>query len=145
LDSAYVDLTPAVVCDRAGKRLASSADVHALEPSSGRSALHKAAFWGHTGMTCYLLHELGLAVDAIDFNGDTPLHDAVRFGNAEVSLCRLCQECDRECACTMHPSLHIIYLCTMVHTVIQCIHGATTILQVRCTLGYTATTARPMS
>ncbi|QDZ18214.1 heme peroxidase [Chloropicon primus] len=66
------------------KKIAKDADVHDLEKSSGRSALHKAAFWGHEGTVCYLIHECGLEKDLQDYNGDTPLHDAVRFGNTKV-------------------------------------------------------------
>jgi hypothetical protein len=66
------------------KRLAEAADVHAAEPSSGRTALHKAAWWGHVPVTCYLLHSCGLKPDAIDFNGDSALHDAARFGHVEL-------------------------------------------------------------
>merc|ERR1712146_679716 len=72
------------------KRLASAdtdeggADVHAVEPSSGRSALHKAAFWGHTKVTHMLVNDMKLDVNAQDFNNDTALHDAARFGNVDV-------------------------------------------------------------
>ena len=66
------------------KKIAVDADVHGLELSSGRSALHKAAFWGHEGTVCYLLHECRLDKDLQDYNGDAPLHDAVRFGHAKV-------------------------------------------------------------
>ena len=66
------------------KHIAKDADVHALEKSSGRSALHKAAFWGHEGTVCYLLHECRLEKDLQDYNGDTALHDAVRFGHTKV-------------------------------------------------------------
>jgi len=61
------------------QKLAPLADVHALEKSSGRSALHKAAFWGHDLMVKFLTHDCKLNINAQDFNGDTPLHDAVRF------------------------------------------------------------------
>jgi thiol-disulfide isomerase/thioredoxin len=67
------------------KRLAEGADVHAAEPSSGRTALHKAAWWGHVPVACYLLHTCGLKPDVVDFNGDTALHDAARFGHVELS------------------------------------------------------------
>ena len=33
------------------RKFAPDADVHALESSSGRSALHKAAYWGHEQLT----------------------------------------------------------------------------------------------
>ena len=66
------------------KKIAQDADVLQLEKSSGRSALHKAAFWGHEGTVCYLVHECGLDKDLQDYNGDTPLLDAVRFGHLKV-------------------------------------------------------------
>ena len=67
------------------RRLAPKADVHQVEQSSGRSALHKAAFWGHIEATRYLVNELKLDIDAQDQMGDTPLHDAARFGHLEVA------------------------------------------------------------
>ena len=61
-----------------------SADVHAVESSSGRSALHKAAFWGHDLTIKFLVNTCKLDVNAQDYNGDTALHDAARFGHIEV-------------------------------------------------------------
>ena len=46
----------------------------------GRSALHKAAFWGHDHIVPWLL-TLKVPVNAVDYNGDTALHDAARFGH----------------------------------------------------------------
>jgi len=66
------------------RKLAPKADVHALEKNSNRSALHKAAFWGHTDTVRYLVHECKLDINGRDFNGDTPLHDAVRFDHLPV-------------------------------------------------------------
>ena len=51
-----------------------------LEANSGRSALHKAAFWGHDHIVPWLL-TLKVPVNAVDYNGDTALHDAARFGH----------------------------------------------------------------
>lgn len=65
------------------QNLTKGSDVHAVEDYSGRSALHKAAFWGHTDVVGYLL-ELGLDANAKDYNGDTPLHDAARFAHEGV-------------------------------------------------------------
>lgn len=59
-------------------------DVHELEATSGRSALHKAAFWGHDAMCKFLIEECGLDVSISDNTGDTALHDAARFGNKAV-------------------------------------------------------------
>ena len=64
---------------------AEGADVHGLERSSGRNALHKAAFWGHKDTVTYLTQECKLNPNVQDYNGDTPLHDAARFGHAEVA------------------------------------------------------------
>src|SRR5690606_805799 len=66
------------------KAIASEVDVHELEQSSGRSALHKAAYWGHIKAVRYLL-ERGLDVNVQDHCGDTALHDATRFGHVEVA------------------------------------------------------------
>jgi hypothetical protein len=63
------------------QRLASTADVHELELSSGRSALHKAAFWGHEGTIDFLINTCKLNGNVQDINGDTALHDAARFGH----------------------------------------------------------------
>ena len=68
-----------------GSRFAPDADVHAKEPNSGRTALHKAAFWGHHALVAMLLAELRLCPNARDASGDTPLHDAARFGHVKVS------------------------------------------------------------
>jgi catalase (peroxidase I) len=65
------------------RKLVSGADINEIEISSGRTALHKAAFWGHHQTIEFLLGE-GANVDAQDYNGDTPLHDATRFGHAAV-------------------------------------------------------------
>jgi len=66
------------------RQLLGKADVHQLEATSGRSALHKAAFWGHTGMVDFLCNELQLNVNVQDNYGDTPLHDAAKFGHEQV-------------------------------------------------------------
>ena len=64
--------------------VAKGADVHALEKNSGRSALHKAAFWNHVHMMDWMIGELKMEVNLQDYNGDTPLHDAARFGHADI-------------------------------------------------------------
>ncbi|MGI9457145.1 MAG: peroxidase family protein, partial [Aeoliella sp.] len=67
------------------RRIAPKADVHQIELSSGRSALHKAAFWGHVEAVRYLVEELKLDINSQDRLGDTPLHDAARFGHLEIA------------------------------------------------------------
>jgi len=66
------------------KELAKKADVHSVDKFSGRSALHKAAFWGHAETVKFLLDECKLDVNAKDVYGDTPLHDAVKFYHPSV-------------------------------------------------------------
>lgn len=66
------------------KQQQGKADIHSVDPASGRSALHFSAFWGHVAMTKYLTGTLKLNVNATDFNGDTPLHDAAAHGHEEV-------------------------------------------------------------
>jgi len=66
------------------RRLAPVADVHGLEKGSNRSALHKAAFWGHTETVKFLIFDCKMDFNARDYNGDTPLHDAVRFDHLPV-------------------------------------------------------------
>lgn len=59
-------------------------DPHALEKSSGRTALHKAAFWGHHDLVKWLVEEVHLNPNVQDYNGDTAAHDAARFGHIRV-------------------------------------------------------------
>jgi len=63
---------------------ASGADVNELEASSGRTALHKAAFWGHTHLIDYLVTDCKINPNVQDHDGDTALIDAARFGHAGV-------------------------------------------------------------
>eukprot|EP00978_Attheya_sp_CCMP212_P016421 scaffold43007_cov54-Attheya_sp.AAC.4 len=58
-------------------------DVNSTEPNSGRTAMHKAAFWGHVHVIKYLILLLG-DVNCTDSGGDTPLHDAAKFGHTDV-------------------------------------------------------------
>jgi len=69
----------------AAKALAPKCDVHQVESTSGRSALHKAAFWGHNEMTKFLVNECKLNVNAQDNSGDTALHDAAKFGHETIA------------------------------------------------------------
>jgi hypothetical protein len=66
------------------RKLAPSADVHQREATSGRTALHKAAFWGHVEMVTYLLKECHLDPNVQDNYGDTAVHDAAKFGHVAV-------------------------------------------------------------
>lgn len=66
------------------KKIAAQANMNSVERSSGRTALHKAAFWGHDHVIKYLVDECRLDVSVKDFAGDTALHDAVRFGHEGV-------------------------------------------------------------
>jgi hypothetical protein len=63
---------------------AGGVNVHAVEKTSGRTALHKAAFWGHDHIIAFLVGDCKLDANTRDFNGDTPLHDACRFGHQGV-------------------------------------------------------------
>ena len=59
-------------------------DPHSLEPNSGRTALHKAGFWGHDHIVPWLLGICKVDPNVQDYSGDTALHDAARFGHAKV-------------------------------------------------------------
>merc|ERR1711865_315013 len=63
------------------RKLSSVADVHSLEKSSGRSALHKAAFWGHTHILKFLVSDCKIDPNVQDMYGDTAMHDAAKLGH----------------------------------------------------------------
>jgi len=65
-------------------KLSNNVNVHEVEKSSGRSALHKAAFFGHDAVLNFLLTECKLNPNLQDYNGDTPLHDAAKFGHINL-------------------------------------------------------------
>mgnify|MGYP003385389921 FL=1 len=59
------------------------ADVEGVD-GTGRTAMHKAAFWGHIHVIKYLVEECGCNPNPVDFNSDSPLHDAARFAHESV-------------------------------------------------------------
>jgi len=70
-------------------------DINSFDTDSGRSALHKAAFWGHAHVVKFLTASCCARVGDADFAGDTPLHDAARFGHVEIvrALLRVGADC----------------------------------------------------
>jgi len=70
-------------------------DINSYDTDSGRTALHKAAFWGHAHVVAFLTQSCCAKVGECDFAGDTPLHDAARFGHAEIvrTLLRVGADC----------------------------------------------------
>jgi catalase (peroxidase I) len=63
-----------------------SLDVNTTEDGSGRTAAHKASFFGHAHVIDYLAQGFTgiINFDMQDADGDTPLHDASRFGHIAV-------------------------------------------------------------
>jgi Peroxidase/Ankyrin repeats (3 copies) len=66
-------------------------NVNSRERHSGRTAAHKAAFFGHATVITYLADLTGgtnasgvVDWNATDADGETPLHDAARFGHLDV-------------------------------------------------------------
>jgi hypothetical protein len=59
-------------------------DVNSTEAYSKRTAMHKAAYFGHANVIEYLIGIEGCDVNAKDADGDTPLQDAARHGHTEV-------------------------------------------------------------
>jgi len=59
------------------------ADANSREPLTKRTALHKAAFWGHDHVIDYLVNARGVDVNAQDLSGSTALHDASQFGHSK--------------------------------------------------------------
>jgi len=77
------------------RKLAPECDVHGADRSSGRTALHKAAFWGHSHILKFLLNDCKLNPNVQDTEGDTALHDASQFGHAKcISLLLEVASCD---------------------------------------------------
>eukprot|EP00750_Incisomonas_marina_P015788 INCI18643.1.p1 GENE.INCI18643.1~~INCI18643.1.p1 ORF type:complete len:598 (+),score=120.47 INCI18643.1:293-2086(+) len=65
------------------QQIGEKADANSREPLTGRTALHKAAFWGHDHVIDYLINARGVDVNAQDMAGSTALHDASQFGHAK--------------------------------------------------------------
>ena len=61
-----------------------SVDIDSSDIDSGRTALHTAAFWGHSHVVDYLTRDCLCKVSAVDYAGDTALHDAARFGHSQI-------------------------------------------------------------
>jgi len=80
-----------VVSDAGGP---AAVDVNSYDTDSGRTAMHKAAFWGHAHVIEYLTATCMAKVSPVDFAGDTPLHDAARFGHAAIVRKLLAVGCD---------------------------------------------------
>jgi ankyrin repeat protein len=61
-------------------------DVNAKEPHSDRTAMHKAAIFGHSHVIEYLIESTTMKanINAQDVEGDTPLHDAAKYGHVAV-------------------------------------------------------------
>mmetsp|Transcript_28572 Transcript_28572/g.85650 ORF Transcript_28572/g.85650 Transcript_28572/m.85650 type:complete len:117 (-) Transcript_28572:104-454(-) len=59
-------------------------DANEVEAATGRTALHKAAFWGHDHLMSVLVDKCKVEVNTQDLAGDTALHDAARFGHLDV-------------------------------------------------------------
>ena len=70
-------------------------NVNSTEALSGRTALHKAAFFGHGHVIEFLLEQDGILIDVIDADGDTALHDASRFGHVRVVEALLAKGVDK--------------------------------------------------
>ena len=67
-------------------KLLENVDVNATEEHTLRTALHKAAFWGHDHVVRYLLQERHSNVNTQDLRGCTALHDAAQFGTCSSIL-----------------------------------------------------------
>jgi catalase (peroxidase I) len=59
-------------------------DINSIETGSGRTAAHKASYFGHAHVIEYLSTFGTVNYNIQDNHGDTPLHDAARFGHSAV-------------------------------------------------------------
>ena len=92
-------------------------DVHQVEPTSGRTALHKAAFCAHLELCRFLLHECKIDPNVQDIYGDTALHDTARFGNVDVA--RLLAELTGT-ICLFTPVLKMLSQLRMIAEQLRC-------------------------
>jgi len=60
------------------------ANPNSAESATGRTALRKAAYWGHVSTVNFLISTGKVNVNAVDCNGDLALHDASRFKHTAV-------------------------------------------------------------
>jgi len=88
-----------------------SIDVDLGDVDSGRTAMHKAAFWGHAHVISYLSEGCLAKVSVVDFAGDTPLHDAARFGH--VDIVRLLLDCGANVSGVNHKGQTALDLATL--------------------------------
>lgn len=88
-DKDFRDLAMHGLLERMKELVASNdkglANPNAAEAGSGRTPLHKAAYFGHLNVVTYLVNEAGAVVDTQDVDGDTALHDAARFGHVDIA------------------------------------------------------------
>eukprot|EP00511_Aplanochytrium_stocchinoi_P011139 CAMPEP_0204874332 /NCGR_PEP_ID=MMETSP1348-20121228/42717_1 /ASSEMBLY_ACC=CAM_ASM_000700 /TAXON_ID=215587 /ORGANISM="Aplanochytrium stocchinoi, Strain GSBS06" /LENGTH=403 /DNA_ID=CAMNT_0052030059 /DNA_START=51 /DNA_END=1262 /DNA_ORIENTATION=+ len=70
--------------ERVQELVNSGADTNSLESNSGRTGLMKAAFWGHEHLIPFLLSDCKMDPNVQDYNGDTALHDAAKYGHVGV-------------------------------------------------------------
>ena len=82
--------------DHCETALKAGADPAGTEANSGRTAMHKAAYWGHDHLvTWFLADDLKMDPNVQDYNGDTALHDAARFGHIAVITALLAGGADK--------------------------------------------------
>lgn len=66
------------------QEIGSAANPESREPLTMRTALHKAAFWGHDHVVSYLISR-GVNVNTQDIDGSTALHESMQFGHKKVT------------------------------------------------------------
>jgi ankyrin repeat protein len=83
-DKEFRDLAMHGSLERMKEVASSGVNVNAAEAGSGRTPLHKAAYFGHGHVVAYLVTVAGTTIAVQDADGDTALHDAARFGHTKV-------------------------------------------------------------